>query len=71
MIVLINNIPPKLLSTLTFSGMGSDDLFIYSISCTKSRVPVRLDSSTKLEKVALDGSIESCAPPPRWCDLEL
>jgi len=25
----------------------------------------------KLEKVALDGSIECCAPPPRWCDLEL
>ena len=25
----------------------------------------------KLEKVALDGSVECCAPPPRWCDLEL
>jgi len=24
-----------------------------------------------LEKVALDGSVECCAPPPRWCDLEL
>ena len=21
---------------------------------------------TKLEKVALDGSVECCAPPPRW-----
>ena len=25
----------------------------------------------RLEKVALDGSVECCAPPPRWCDLEL
>ena len=25
----------------------------------------------KLEKFALDGSVECCAPPPRWCDLEL
>jgi len=25
----------------------------------------------KLEKVALDGSVECCVPPPRWCDLEL
>ena len=25
----------------------------------------------QLEKVALDGSVECCAPPPRWCDLEL
>ena len=25
----------------------------------------------ELEKVALDGSVECCAPPPRWCDLEL
>jgi len=25
----------------------------------------------KLEKVALDGSVECCAPPPRWCDLDL
>jgi len=24
-----------------------------------------------LEKVALDGSVECYAPPPRWCDLEL
>ena len=24
-----------------------------------------------LEKVALDGSVECCAPLPRWCDLEL
>ena len=23
----------------------------------------------KLEKVALDGSVECCAPPPRWCAL--
>jgi len=28
-------------------------------------------SKTKLEKVALDGSVECCAPPPRWCDLVL
>jgi len=28
-------------------------------------------SYSKLEKVALDGSVECCAPPPRWCDLEL
>jgi len=27
--------------------------------------------NSELEKVALDGSIECCAPPPRWCDLEL
>ena len=27
--------------------------------------------SVKQEKVALDGSVECCAPPPRWCDLEL
>jgi len=26
---------------------------------------------TQLEKVALDGSVKCCAPPPRWCDLEL
>jgi len=26
---------------------------------------------SELEKVALDGSVECCAPPPRWCDLEL
>ena len=25
----------------------------------------------RLEKVALDGSVECCAPPPRWRDLEL
>ena len=25
----------------------------------------------QLEKVALDCSVECCAPPPRWCDLEL
>ena len=25
----------------------------------------------RLEKVALAGSVECCAPPPRWCDLEL
>ena len=25
----------------------------------------------QLEKVALDGNVECCAPPPRWCDLEL
>ena len=25
----------------------------------------------KLEKVALDGSVECCVPPPRWRDLEL
>jgi len=25
----------------------------------------------KLEKVALNGSVECCAPPPQWCDLEL
>ena len=25
----------------------------------------------KLEKVALDGSVECCAPPPGWRDLEL
>jgi len=24
----------------------------------------------QLEKVALDGSVECCAPPPRWCDLD-
>ena len=24
----------------------------------------------KLEKVALDGSVECCAPPPRWRDLD-
>jgi len=28
-------------------------------------------TDTKLEKVALDGSVECCAPPPRWCDLEV
>jgi len=34
--------------------------------------PTRPDPpQTKLEKVALDGSVECCAPPPRWCDLEL
>ena len=26
---------------------------------------------SKLEKVALDGYVECCAPPPQWCDLEL
>ena len=26
---------------------------------------------TKLEKVALDGSVKCCAPPPGWRDLEL
>ena len=26
---------------------------------------------SRLEKVAVDGSVECCAPPPRWCDLEL
>ena len=28
-------------------------------------------SSVEQEKVALDGSVECCTPPPRWCDLEL
>jgi len=28
-------------------------------------------ASHKLEKVALDDSVECCAPPPRWRDLEL
>jgi len=28
-------------------------------------------TTNKLEKVALNGSVECCAPPPRWCDLEL
>ena len=32
---------------------------------------ILVDSTVKLEKVALDGSVECCAPPPRWCDLEL
>jgi len=30
-----------------------------------------IKSITELEKVALDGSVECCATPPRWCDLEL
>jgi len=39
------------------------------------RPTVNLVSNDKkhpqLEKVALDGSVECCAPPPRWCNLEL
>ena len=30
----------------------------------------RRQNKLKLEKVALDGSVECCAPPPRWCDLD-
>ena len=37
---------------------------LYSQQCAARR-------KEKLEKVALDGSVECCAPPPRWCDLEL
>jgi len=29
------------------------------------------DFEVQLEKVALDGSVECCAPPPRWWDLDL
>ena len=30
-----------------------------------------MNTDVKLEKVALDGSVECCVPPPRWCDLDL
>jgi len=33
--------------------------------------PIGRPHNNKLEKVALDGSVECCEPPPRWCDLEL
>jgi len=31
----------------------------------------RNNDMLKLEKVALDSSVECCAPPPGWRDLEL
>ena len=35
------------------------------------RVKLKIEKNKKLEKVALDGSVECYAPPPGWRDLEL
>jgi len=42
----------------------------YTLSCCKFLV-VYVCQKLELEKVALDGSVECYAPPPRRCDLEL
>jgi len=48
-----------------------DTLFFKVLSIKETRMQASVEIKTKLEKVALDGSVECCAPPQRWCDLEL
>jgi len=42
---------------------------VRSLESTEGNLDI--DKKNKLEKVALDGSVECCAPPPQRCNLDL
>jgi len=57
-------------SKMSWSSSSFTSEAVSSAAAEAPKSSVKTQQS-KLEKVALDGSVECCAPPPRWRDLEL
>ena len=58
------------LSSLSVLMLLVGDRTVPNLTWSKTVVTCKV-KHLQLEKVALDGSVECCSPPPRWCDLEL